>query len=126
MNITIEDLKRLSEIYEPIIERADELLMFQSKINGKHKFYVDSISEITDKTIEFYCYNYRDNTEHIAFTLEDFVSDDYLNLYKKQYEEILEQERIEKEAIEKHRQAKIEEQELATLRRLKEKYPDQD
>lgn len=123
MKITVEDLKKLSEIYEPVMERADELLKFQSGINGEHRFSVDSIYDITDEEITFYCSNYRSGTDYKKFNFSDFVSDDYFDLYKKQYEETLEKKRIEKERIEEQRKVLTEAEERKTLEMLKAKYP---
>lgn len=124
MNITIDDLKRLSEIYDAIIDRADELLNMQSEINGK-SLYIESIYELNNETIGFICEDKYNDTSYKYFTFEEFLSEDYLNKYKKQYEQHLEEQRIKKEKEDKERLSRIEKQEIETLKMLKEKYPEQ-
>lgn len=105
------------------MERADDLLRFQSKINGEHMFSVDSIYDINDEQIIFYCSNYRSDTTYRTFNFTDFVDDAYFDTYKKQYEEIIERNRIEKEQKEEQKKIDIETQERKTLEMLKAKYP---
>ncbi len=124
VKITLEDLKKFSEIYEQIMLRANELIVLQAKIKGLNPryYYIDYITEFTNEYIEF-CVEGED--EYVKFSLEDFISEDYYNLFKKQYEEMLEQQRIREEEKERQRKISLEKSERATLRRLMKKYPDE-
>lgn len=126
MNLTLDDLVRIGEIYDDIMNRADRLLEMQAKVTGrKNVAYTKGIDEFYDGRISFICEDRFGDTEYESFLLEDFVSDDYLKRFEKQYEEELEKERIMKEEKNKENALRTERIELETLKRLKEKYPDQ-
>lgn len=122
MEITIEDLKRLSEIYEPIMERGQKLVNMDRKISKKYNLTVESIEEFSKDMIGFRCEDNYGDSELYFIMFNNFLDEEYYESQKKLYHEIL---RFEKE--EKERQLKIikedkEKHEREMLAMLKEKY----
>lgn len=123
MDVTIEDLKTLSRIYERLISRAEELVKIQCELNPQqNKLEVLDIYEVTEDQIGFHCEDKWYENKYIYFTFEDFVDENYIEKFKIKLAEIKEKERLKAEREQKEYIERIQKSERELLARLKAKY----